>query len=132
MEALICTFENYRNEKVFDDVWTTVLSIAEQSNICTENIPKRKRKLSSKLEVTCVMSTEGSQAALNSKEFFRAGIFYQVLDMMLNELRTRLSEQNCDIMKGIQALNPSGETFCEKDVLFPFAMGLLLKTLYVS
>lgn len=132
MEALICTFENYRNEKVFDDVWTTVLSIAEQSIICTESIPKRKRKLSSKLEATCVMSTEGSQAALNSKEFFRAGIFYQVLDMMLSELRTRFSEQNCDIMKGIQALNPSGETFCEKDVLFPFAMGLILKTLYMS
>lgn len=67
------------------------------------------------------MSTVGSQAALNSKEFFRAGIFYQVLDMMLNELRTRFSEQNCDIMRGIQALNPSSETFCEKDVLFPFA-----------
>lgn len=88
VEALIYTFENYRNKKAFDDVWTTVLSIAEQCNICTEIISKRKRKLSSKLEATCVMSTVGSQAALNSKEFFRTGIFYQVLDMMLNELRT--------------------------------------------
>lgn len=52
--------------------------------------------------------------------------------MMLSELRTRFSEQNCDITKGIQALNPSGETFCEKDGLFPFAMGLILKTLYMS
>ncbi len=92
VEALVCTFENYRNKKVFDDVWTTVLSNAEQCNICKETIIKRKRMLSSKLEATCTMPTVGSQAAMNSKEFFRAGIFYQVLDMMLNELINRFSE----------------------------------------
>lgn len=104
---------NYRNEQVFDDVWTTVLGIAEQ---CMETAPKRKRKLSSKLEATCVMSTIGSQAALSTKGVFRVGMFYQVLDMMLDELRTRFSDQNCDIMRGIQALTPSIETFYEKDV----------------
>ncbi|KPP57225.1 hypothetical protein Z043_125074 [Scleropages formosus] len=69
VEALICTFKNDRNEQ------------------------RSQTKEETKLEATCVMSTVGSQAALNSKECFRAGIFYQVLDMMLNELSTRFSEQ---------------------------------------
>ncbi|KPP64847.1 zinc finger MYM-type protein 1-like, partial [Scleropages formosus] len=93
VKAFICTFKNYGNEQVFDDFWTTVLGIAEQCNFRTETVPRHKKKLSSKLQATSVISTVESQAALNSKECFRAGIFYQVLDMMLNELRTRFSEQ---------------------------------------
>ncbi|KPP56322.1 hypothetical protein Z043_126081, partial [Scleropages formosus] len=46
-----------------------VLRIAEQCNIYTETVPKGKKKLSSKLEATCVMSTVGIQSALNGKVF---------------------------------------------------------------
>ncbi|KPP58192.1 hypothetical protein Z043_124004, partial [Scleropages formosus] len=73
VEALICTFKNYRNEQVFV-FWTTILDITEQCNICTETFLKQKRKQSSKLEATCVMFTAGSQAAQNSKLFQKRSI----------------------------------------------------------
>lgn len=80
MKTLILDIVNYRNEQVFDDLLTTVFGISN-AKFCMETIPKRKRKLSS------IMSAVRSQAVLKSREFFRAGIFYQDLDMMLNELR---------------------------------------------
>ncbi|KAK0136706.1 hypothetical protein N1851_027113 [Merluccius polli] len=47
--------------------------------------------------------------------------YSQIIDVLLSEVKRRFSKENCAIMKGIQALNPCSPTFCEKDVVFPFA-----------
>lgn len=121
VEALISSFESYKSEQLFDDLWNSVLDVAKQCDVCIDTAPKRKRTLSSKLEGYHVLSTVGSQGTDNSKDYFRTGIFYQVLDRMLGELRDRFSLQSCNIMRGIQALNPNSKTFCDKDSLFAFA-----------
>ncbi|KAK0147428.1 Zinc finger MYM-type protein 1 [Merluccius polli] len=122
VEALISTFESYRSEQVFDDLWDTVLELAKQCDVSIDTAPKRKRTLqSSKLKGYHVLSTVGSQETGNGKDYYRTGMFNLVLDRMLSELRNRFSNQNCDIMRGIQALNPSSKSFCDKDSLFAFA-----------
>ncbi|KAK0142189.1 Zinc finger MYM-type protein 1 [Merluccius polli] len=121
VEALISTFESYRSEQVFDDLWDTVLELAKQCDVSIDTAPKRKRTLSSKLKGYHVLSTAGSQETGNGKDYYRTGMFNLVLDRMLSELRNRFSNQNCDIMRGIQALNPSSKSFCDKDSLFAFA-----------
>lgn len=40
---------------------------------------------------------------------------------MLNELNRRFPSKNCDIMNGIQTLNPTSDVFLKEKSLFPFA-----------
>lgn len=43
------------------------------------------------------------------------------LDHMLTEINRRFSKPNCVVMRGIQTLNPTNETFCDEAALLPFA-----------
>lgn len=40
---------------------------------------------------------------------------------MLNEFNRRFPSKNCDIMNGIQTLNPTSDVFLKEKSLFPFA-----------
>lgn len=102
-------------------LWDTVLELAKQCDVSIDTAPKRKRTLNSKLQGYHVLSTVGSQETGSGKDYYSTRIFHVVLDQMLSELRNRFSNQNCDIMRGIQALNPSSKSFCDKDSLFAYA-----------
>lgn len=121
VETLIDTFQSYKTEQVFGDLWDTVLELAKQCDISIDAAPKRKRKLSAQLQGYHVLSTVGSHDMGNDKDYYRTAIFNLVLDRMLSELRSRFSRQNCEIMRGIQALNPNSTSFCDKNTLFAFA-----------
>lgn len=41
--------------------------------------------------------------------------------MLLSEVKRRFSKENSVIMQGLQALNLCNPTFCEKNIVFPFA-----------
>uniref|UniRef100_A0A671X5W5 HAT C-terminal dimerisation domain-containing protein n=1 Tax=Sparus aurata TaxID=8175 RepID=A0A671X5W5_SPAAU len=92
VEALVQSFQDYRDESYFERLWKEVLNTAER----------------------CERSEQ-------TRDSFRTSIFYPVLDIMLSELKRRFSKPNCAIMMGIQALNPSSATFCQEEFLFSFA-----------
>ncbi|KAK0154207.1 hypothetical protein N1851_003719 [Merluccius polli] len=52
------------------------------------------------------------------KDYFRTTVFYPILDTVNAELERHFSKTNCDIMKGIQALNPKSNSFLEETPLF--------------
>uniref|UniRef100_A0A673HRZ6 TTF-type domain-containing protein n=1 Tax=Sinocyclocheilus rhinocerous TaxID=307959 RepID=A0A673HRZ6_9TELE len=66
----------------------------------------------------CVLSTTGGRRVDASKGGFCSYFFYPVIDQMLSQLSRRFSNQNCNIMNGIQALNPKSDAFLKEDVLF--------------
>lgn len=120
IEALQDTFVQYRDEAFFGELWTEVLDIARQCNISTERVSKRQPKTSS-----VVTSTIGQQQQnTDQKYYFCRTVFHPILDTVNAELKRQFSKTNCDIMKGIHALNPKSETFCEETTLF------LLGTVY--
>uniref|UniRef100_A0A3B1JLC4 HAT C-terminal dimerisation domain-containing protein n=1 Tax=Astyanax mexicanus TaxID=7994 RepID=A0A3B1JLC4_ASTMX len=124
VEALIQTLNDYRNESFFDSLWNEVLTTAEQCDTAVQPTAKRQKKLSSKLGGHCVLSTVGQKRSDSEleKESFRTGFFYPVLDHILTELNRRFSSRkNCDLMNGIQALNPKSDGFLKEDTLFSFA-----------
>lgn len=43
----------------------------------------------------------------DSKHTFCVSVYYPVLDNMIGEIGKRFSNTNCNIMQGVQALNPS-------------------------
>lgn len=105
VEALVKRFQDYRDETYFEGLWKEVLNTSAKCNVETDPIPKRKTKQSRMLDGHTVMSSVGA-CSEQTKDTFRARIFYPVLDNMLGELNRRFSKPNCEIMMGIQALNP--------------------------
>ena len=83
--------------------------------------PGRQVRPSSRLEGHYTFNPIVQRQVNTEKESFRTGSFIPVIDVLLSEVRRRFSKENCIIMKGIQAMNPSSPTFCEKYVVFPFA-----------
>uniref|UniRef100_A0A8D3DVJ6 HAT C-terminal dimerisation domain-containing protein n=1 Tax=Scophthalmus maximus TaxID=52904 RepID=A0A8D3DVJ6_SCOMX len=110
VQALVQSFQTYRDESYFEGLWREIV----------EPTSKRKTKQSRRLDGHTVMSSTGERSK-QTMETFRTRIFYAVLDTMLSELNRRFAKPNCEIMLGIQALNPSSNTFCQEEALFAFA-----------
>lgn len=48
-------------------------------------------------------------------------MYYPVLDNMIGEIGRRFSNTNCNIMQGVQALNPSSPTFLREEAVLLLA-----------
>lgn len=119
-DSLVDTLESYREGSLFNDIWDNTLTLTEQCNI-SATPPGRQVRPSSRLEGHYLSTPIVQRQVSTEKESFRTGSFIPVIDVLLSEVKRRFSKENCVIMKGIQALNPCSATFCEKDVVFPFA-----------
>uniref|UniRef100_A0A672MG13 HAT C-terminal dimerisation domain-containing protein n=1 Tax=Sinocyclocheilus grahami TaxID=75366 RepID=A0A672MG13_SINGR len=118
VQALTQTLLEYRNESFFDGLWTEIIYIAGKCNISEQLNEKRQTQLSLQFSGHCVLSTTGGRRADASKGGFCSSFFYPVIDQMLSELSRRFSNQKCNIMNGIQALNPKCDAFLKEDVLY--------------
>lgn len=118
--ALVHNLHIFRNEEHFDELWRTVIDVAQQCNIEIEPM-KRKTLLSQRLDQTHIHTSTLGRRSEKNKDTFRTEIFYQTIDMMLNEIERRCSKPNCAVMLGIEALNPKSSTFCDEEALMPFA-----------
>lgn len=120
IELLQDTLVHYRDEAVFGELWAEVLDIAQQCNISTEMVSKWQWKTSSALCGSVVTSTIGQRNSEQDKDSFRRSVFYPIMDTVNVELKRRFSKPNCEIMKGIQSLNPKINSFLEETPLFLF------------
>ncbi|XP_055794358.1 uncharacterized protein LOC129865521 isoform X1 [Salvelinus fontinalis] len=121
--ALADTLQDYRSEGYFGELWNEVEEIAEHCKISVQTVCKRQPKTSLGFHDSLMMSTVGqigTKVMLRpSKEIFESfqdllrasKIFYQVLDSLTAELQRHLSKKNCEIMQGVQSLNPKSTTF---------------------
>ena len=113
-ETLRQTFEEYRKEESFNELWNTVIKTCNDCNISTIAQSKRTRHTSSRLHDSLVTSTVGQRTHIDSKDYFRIGIFTPVVDSMIREMDRRFSKFSSNIMRGIQALNPSSNGFLKE------------------
>lgn len=120
--ALTDTLQNYRSEDVFGKLWKEVEEIVEHCKITVQTVCKRQPKTSLRFCDSLMMSTVGHKNSDQSDgESFQRAIFYQVLDSLTAELQRRFSKKNCEIMQGVQSLNPKSTTFLNEEPLFAFA-----------
>ena len=115
IHALQETLEDCRAGSCFDDLWQQSVETANKCNVAVEAVEKRTQRGNSRLTEYLVESTVGQRRSKEGdKDKFRTGVFYPILDHLNAELQRRFSKNNCDIMRGIQALNPKGESFLEE------------------
>ena len=92
---------------------------------CVYNViyTSRRRKLSEteRLQSAFVDTSVGNRSEISSRDIFKIEIVLPIIDCLLSELNRRFFDQACDVMQGIQALNPSGDTFLNITMLDKFA-----------
>uniref|UniRef100_A0A8P4KJH8 Zinc finger MYM-type protein 1 n=1 Tax=Dicentrarchus labrax TaxID=13489 RepID=A0A8P4KJH8_DICLA len=86
--------------------------------IASENHPQRAVEV---LQGTVIHSTLGQHVVPDSKHTFCVSVYYPVLDNMIGEIGRRFSNTNCNIMQGVQALNPSSPTFLREEAVLLLA-----------
>ncbi|XP_041856904.1 zinc finger MYM-type protein 1-like [Melanotaenia boesemani] len=122
IEALKETLVTYRSQTSFDEMWTEILDLCKQSNIdITQRKSKRPRQTTKVLQGSVINSTLGQHVVPDSKDTFCVSVYYPVLDNMIEEIGRRFSNTNCNIMQGVQALNPSSPTFLTEEAVLLLA-----------
>ena len=121
-ETLQQTLREYRSEPSFETVWGEVLDICQSNSIPTSQPTcKRARQVARKLQSSVVTSTLGQHTEPDNKESFRVKVYYSIIDCMIGEMERRFSKINCEIMKGIQAFNPSSPSFLSEEAVLLLA-----------
>lgn len=122
IEALKETLVQYRSEASFEEMWSEALDLCQRSYIdTTQQKPKRPRQTTKVLQDTVIHSTLGQHVVPDSKHNFCVSVYYPVLDNMIGEIERRFSHTNCNIMQGVQALNPSSQTFLREEAVLLLA-----------
>ncbi|XP_038060491.1 zinc finger MYM-type protein 1-like [Patiria miniata] len=106
------------NDDTFCEIWQEVDGVV---NDCRDDLaPTRRRRAprpSTRLEGYHVLEATGQQEQAAPEVDFKVNFMFPVLDRMLQEMRGRFSDQNCRLMKGIDALTPSSENFLSPENL---------------
>lgn len=126
IESLKDDFREYREEQHFNYLWQDIKELAETCSIdISEEIEevsaKRRANLPHSLEDSMLTSTRVQHRSKNTKEVFKINVFYPILDRINSELQRRFSNATCDILRGIQCLNPNNENFLSMNNLKSFA-----------
>lgn len=122
IETLRETFEEHRNEdEYFNELWNTVIHTCETCNIPTTVRLKRAKQTPRALNDSYVTSTLGHRSQDNGKDAFRTNIFLPIMDSIIGEMQKRFSTPSCNIMKGLQGLNPVSNHFLKEDIVLLLA-----------
>ena len=109
-DAVLKTLTEMRSPNTADEIYRGMEEIMKESGIApVESRPRRnKRKI---MDEYMVDVTTGQREELSTSDAMRAHLFYPTIDRMIREMRDRFSPQCDNVMLGIQACNPSSETF---------------------
>lgn len=120
VSALKDSLQEYRSETFVDNLWASIVETATECSIAIQSAEKkRSQKVSSRLGGSVITSTWGQHKCNDGdKDAFRRTIFYPIVDTILGELDRRFSKDNCDIMRGIQALDPKSKSFLQEAAVF--------------
>ena len=107
------------NSDVTDD--TNTLQQASDKPASVLRISTRTRRLPARFNDSIVMETVGDRIVVDSKTSFRSHVYLPVVDNLLSEFERRFDKVQCNVMCGVQALNPTSEHFADIAHIRPFA-----------
>ena len=124
--ATIQILEGYRTTEYWVKVYSYATMVSNHYKITVESCGKRSKRqsqLPNKFDNAMVLTSVGHREVHNISisEHFKVTLFYPVLDAFVSELKKRFSFGNVQVMQGIQACNPEGNTFLQVDRLLMVA-----------
>ena len=116
------TFQDYRCDAKWDEIWGEAVVLAEENDIPVETPSRacgRRHAQPSNLQDGIVMCTTGSRLQLAEKDEFRIHLYFPVVDRMTNELNSRFSDFNKSLMMALFACSPKSKSFLDLSALKP-------------
>ena len=110
------------SEDELNSLLSRATSLCHDSDISTDVVMKRSRRLPRRFENTVITDTIGlnDSTAASSADMFRTRIYLPVIDTMISELNRRFSKDSCSLMRGIQCLDPTSKSFLNLEMLQAF------------
>ena len=117
--------QEYRNDETrLDSLWQAIIHLSDD---CCVEIPtnvttnKRRTQAPGHLQDSLLTTNRVQHRSNSTKDAFRVNVFYPILDCINSELCRRFASVNCNIMRGVQCLNPQSGKFLVMSELKPFA-----------
>ena len=112
--AVLQSLKELRTNACAEDIFKKTLALCEDNDIQPPVAPRQKQK---RFDDFLVESVCSQASVMTSPDNFRHHIFYPCLDRMVQELSCRFSSVGEEIMMGIQACNPTSDTFLSEKSL---------------
>ena len=117
-DAVLKTLKDMRSPSTSDILMTDTHELMKASNI-TSTAPRRNKR--KKMDDYYKTETTGRREEASDSDSFRRSLFYPTLDRMISELESRFSEESEEVLRGVDACNPSSEYFLDLKHLHGFA-----------
>uniref|UniRef100_H2ZTL9 TTF-type domain-containing protein n=1 Tax=Latimeria chalumnae TaxID=7897 RepID=H2ZTL9_LATCH len=107
-EAVYSALKNMRTNEMAKALYDKAKTFCTNNNIDIWEVePTVRRKKQKRMDDFLVESTCDIREEISGLDNFRMKLFYPSLDRILSEIGQRFSSVNADLMKGVQACNPS-------------------------
>ena len=121
VDVTLIELRELRSDEAFIKISQQARSFALKHCICVDSDseqgrPKRKSKLPSNLEDS-VVTDRVNLRSIDVDEY--AMEFKEIIDILVQEIETRFSKRNKEIMKATQALLPISDNFFDTEALMP-------------
>ena len=121
VNSVISCLQEKRCEKTFADLWEDAQTLWNSLSLNIVSRPTREKQLTQSLKQFVVESTVGIRENMHDAEQFCTGLYYEMIDNMLEELNERFSNNAFAIFEGVSALNPKSPSFLNYDKLINMA-----------
>lgn len=112
------TLQELRTDAAAEELFKTSMGLCEANDIQLHSAPRQKQR---RLDEFVVESACGSVSNPTTSDDFKRQLFYPCLDRMVEELTRRFSDVGEELMSGIQACNPTSQSFFSEEALRPLA-----------
>ena len=94
---------------------------SQEGTAGASRLTQRNRRFPRHLTDSIIMKTVGERPLISNKMAFKQNMFYPIIDRMISEFDKRFESIQCNIMKGIEALNPQADKFLDLQLIEKFA-----------
>jgi hypothetical protein len=109
-DAVLKTLTEMRCTKTADEIYSNMEAMLKENDLTPmESRPKRNKR--KRMDDYMVDTTTGQREEMSGSDAMRVRLFYPTIDRMITEMSARFSPQCDNVMLGINACNPSSETF---------------------
>ena len=108
--------ESLRSETEWQRLWDQAVQLAESLQITITPVRlRRHRQIPSSLSHSVIDTTTGVR---NQAANYRTSVYYTSLDTLLGELNNRFSETNLSLLRSLQSLVPTSNSFLQVSSLY--------------
>ena len=122
IESLIEELETYRSEQKSIDYFENSLLMAKENDLsCCSNRSARQSTVPDNLDDFVILTSIGKRDVISGSSDMKRVVLYPTLDVFLNELRRRFSEQSLEIFRSLSGLDPASNKFLYFEKILPLA-----------